>query len=105
MRARSLTQVSWPVGEDLVPVGFVGIVRTVHWRHMHEYRFNVFGRIVLVRREADLWQAYSVGAEGKRSPAGFVIPEFIEETELEQYLFDLFHEKATPGNGDVRRLP
>jgi hypothetical protein len=38
-------------------------------------------------------------------PAGFVIPDFIDEAELEQYLFDLFHESATPGNGDVRRIP
>ena len=68
-------------------------------------RFNVFGRIFLIRREGSLWQAYAVGADGKRSPAGFVVPDFIEDAELEQYLFDLFHESAAPGNGDVRRLP
>jgi hypothetical protein len=72
---------------------------------MGEQRFNVFGRIYLVRREAGLWQAYAVGADGKRAPAAFVIPDFIEDAELEQYLFDLFHESATPGNGDVRRIP
>lgn len=72
---------------------------------MDGHRFNVFGRVVLVRREAALWQAYDVGVEGKRTPAGFVVPDFIEEAELEQYLFDLFHESATPDNGDVRRLP
>ena len=44
-------------------------------------------------------------ADGKRSPAGFVVPAFIEEADMEQYLFDLFHESATPGNGDVRRMP
>lgn len=68
-------------------------------------RFNVFGRLFLVRREGDRWQAYALGADGKRAPAGFVVPDFIEEAELAQYLFDLFHESATPGNGDVRRLP
>ena len=72
---------------------------------MDGLRFNVFGRIVLIRREGDLWQAYAVGADGKRSPAGFVVPAFVEEAELEQFLYDLFHESATPGNGDVRRLP
>ena len=72
---------------------------------MDALRFNVFGRIVLIRREGDLWQAYAVGADGKRSPAGFVVPAFVEEAELEQFLYDLFHESATPGNGDVRRLP
>ena len=72
---------------------------------MQDLRFNVFGRIVLIRREGDLWQAYAVGADGKRSPAGFVVPAFVEEAELEQFLYDLFHESATPGNGDVRRVP
>lgn len=68
-------------------------------------RFNVFGRIIAVEREGALWQAYAVGADGKRSPAAFVIPDFIEEVEMEQYLFDLLHESATPGNGDVKRIP
>ena len=71
---------------------------------MSGLRFNVFGRIFLVRREGNHWQAYAVGSDGKRSPAGFVIPDFIEDEELEQYLFDLFHESAAPGNGDVRRM-
>ena len=71
---------------------------------MDEYRFNVFGRLVLIRREGSLWQAYAVGADGKRAPAGFVVHAFIEAADLEQYLFDLFHESATPGNGDVRRM-
>jgi len=74
-------------------------------RHlMPALRFNVFGRIVLVRREGSLWQAYAVGADGKRSPAGFVVPEFVEEQDLAQYLADLFHESATPTNGEVRRI-
>lgn len=68
-------------------------------------RFNVFGRIFLIRREGNLWQAYALGADGKRSPAGFIVPDDIEDAELEQYLFDLFHELASSGNGDVRRLP
>jgi hypothetical protein len=71
---------------------------------MTAHRFNVFGRVVLIQREAGLWQAYAVGADGKRSPAGFVVPDFIEVEEMAQYLFDLFHESATPGNGDVRRI-
>ena len=71
---------------------------------MQALRFNVFGRLYLIQREGALWQPYALGADGKRAPAGFVVPDFIEEDELEQYLFDLFHEHATPGNGDVRRL-
>ena len=72
---------------------------------MDGHRFNVFGRVYLIRREGGLWQPFALGSDGKRSPAGFVIPDFIEDGELEQYLFDLFHESASPGNGDVRRLP
>ncbi|MCT6718102.1 hypothetical protein [Acidovorax sp. K2F] len=67
-------------------------------------RFNVFGRIVEVRREDALWQAYRVGADGKRSPSGFVIPDFVQEHELAQFLEDLFHESASPHNGDVYRI-
>lgn len=69
----------------------------------HEHRFDVFGRVYAIRRQGDQWQVHSVGADGKRAPAGFVIPEFVEDAELEQFLFDLFHESATP-KGDVRRL-
>ena len=71
---------------------------------MSAHRFNVFGRIFLIQREGALWQAYVVGADGKRSPAGFVVPEFIGEHELAQYLADLFHENATPTSGEVRRI-
>jgi hypothetical protein len=73
-------------------------------RRMHLLRFNVFGQVFLIAREGGEWKAWSAGADGKRAPAGFVIPDFIEEGELEQYLFDLFHESATPGQGDVRRI-
>ena len=71
---------------------------------MKSARFNVFGRIFLIQRETDLWQANVVGLDGKRSLAGFVVPDFIEIDEIKRYLFDLFHESATPGNGDVRRI-
>ena len=67
-------------------------------------RFNVFGRIVELRRENGEWRTYSVGADGKRGPGGFEVPSFVEEAELEQYLFDLFHESATSRSGDVKRL-
>jgi hypothetical protein len=71
---------------------------------MQSPRFNVFGRIFVIQREGDLWKPYLVGADGKRGPGGFVVPEFLTEEELEQYLGDLFHESATPTNGDVRRI-
>ena len=71
---------------------------------MKPLRFNVFGRIVAVERQGGSWQAYAVGSDGKRSRAAFVIPDFVEDMEIEQYLFDIFHESATAGNGDVRRI-
>ena len=72
---------------------------------MTRLRFDVFGRIYEIRRESGEWRSFAVGADGKRGPSGFEIPAFIAESELEQYLYDLFHEHATgPGSG-VKRLP
>lgn len=68
------------------------------------HRFHVFGRIYGIEREGDRWQAWTVGNEGKRSPAGFVVPDFIAEDELAGYLADLFHEHAMPWHGEVRRI-
>ena len=67
-------------------------------------RFNVFGRIFAVRRDGESWQVYAVGSDGKLGHAGFEIPSFIADHELEQYLADIFHESARPGMGDVRRI-
>lgn len=71
---------------------------------MREVRFNVFGRLFAIVATSDGWEAYALGAEGKRRPAGFVVPDFIPEEGLCQYLADLFHESATPTNGDVTRI-
>lgn len=68
------------------------------------HRFNIFGRIVDVERVGDAWKTWQVGNDGKRGPGGFVVPHDVTGDELEQYLFDLFHEEARPGNGDVRRI-
>ena len=57
-------------------------------------RFNVFGRILAVERRGEWWRVYSVGMDGKLGEAGIVIPAFIAENELEQYLADIFHESA-----------
>ena len=37
-----------------------------------------------------------LGQNGKRSPMDIVIPSFVEEDEVGQYLADLLHELATP---------
>jgi len=45
-----------------------------------------------------------LGAAGKRRPAEIVVPAFVAEDELLQYLADLFHESAAPSNGEPERL-
>jgi hypothetical protein len=68
---------------------------------MREFRFNVFGRLIAINSTASGWDAFVLGAEGKRRPAEFVVPEFVPVEGLRQYLADIFHESATPTNGDV----
>lgn len=68
---------------------------------MRELHFKVFGAMVAIRAVVGGWAAFRLGPEGKRRPAEFVVPDFIAEQELCQYLADLFHESATRTNGDV----
>ncbi|MEM9301349.1 MAG: hypothetical protein AAGE01_04520 [Pseudomonadota bacterium] len=71
---------------------------------MRRLKFDVFGREVHIERRGDRWQAYYPGNDGKRRPApDIIIPASIAEAELLQYLDDLCHEWATPGNAAVRR--
>ncbi|MDR7270389.1 hypothetical protein J2X20_003047 [Pelomonas saccharophila] len=67
-------------------------------------RFNVFGRLFDIERRGEQWLALYVGNDGKRAPAGFVIPEFVTDGELEQFLFDLFHEQAAYKKGSISRV-
>ena len=69
-----------------------------------EYRFDVFGHRVAIRRVDDGWQAFDLGNEGKRRPAAFVVPAFIEAADLRQYLADLVHESAKRSNDQVTPL-
>jgi hypothetical protein len=71
---------------------------------MKTIRFSVFGRIVLVEKTGNSWRSFYAGTDGKMRAADFVIPDFIEDGDLEQYLGDLFHENATPAHSDVIRL-
>lgn len=71
---------------------------------MAEHRFNVFGRIIAICGEQGYWSAWVLGSEGKRRKADFIVPTFMPEEELCDYLLVLFHEDATPTNGDVFRI-
>jgi hypothetical protein len=68
---------------------------------MREYHFNVFGKPVAVRAAAGGWEAFYLGAEGKRRPADFVVPADVDAAGLREWLADLFHENATPRHPDV----
>ena len=71
---------------------------------MKEFRFNVFGRLIAIRGEAGERRAFELGAEDKRRPADFIVPDDVADDELCEYLFDLFHEDATPRNSAVTRI-
>jgi len=68
-------------------------------------KLDVFGRKMLAEHTTSGWQLFDVGPDGKRSLArDIVIPDFISESELDQYLGDVFHESATKKHPGVRRL-
>jgi hypothetical protein len=71
---------------------------------MSEFRFNVFGTLVAVVGASGGWQAFYLGAEGKRRPADFIVPANVASEDLLEYLADLFHENATPRNSAVTTL-
>ena len=67
-------------------------------------RFNVFGKTMLAERRGEGWQLLVVGVDGKRCLAGVVIPDFVQEHEVKQYLDDVFHEMATLDRPNVIQL-
>jgi hypothetical protein len=83
--------------------GNMNVVRLRSWRAVVR-ELDVFGRPVLIQRQAGEWVAFYPGADGKRSRAhDLLIPSFIAtEDELLQYLADLCHEWATPEHDRVR---
>ncbi|TFW23866.1 DUF7661 family protein [Duganella callida] len=71
---------------------------------MKEFRFNIFGTLIAVTGSGGAWQAYYLGADGKRRPADFIVPQDVVEHELCEYLADLYHENATPRNCSAVQL-
>jgi len=69
-------------------------------------KYDVFGKkIIDVIRENNQWVAYYVGSNGLKRKAGDVqIPADMMQSDLQEYLADLFHEWATFKNGEVRIL-
>jgi hypothetical protein len=71
---------------------------------MAQYRFNVFGRLVVITGTPGDWSAFLLGTDGKRRKADFVVPASLSEDDLCRYLSDLFHESATSTQPSVTRL-
>lgn len=68
-------------------------------------RFDVFGKVMsLEKNAAGQWVAWHSGNDGKRQRVELAVPDELPEDELAQYLFDVFHEEASPWNGDVTRI-
>jgi len=67
-------------------------------------KFNIFGTLIAVTGSPGAWQAYYLGAEGKRRPADFIVPGDVAEHDLCEYLADLFHEEATPRNNTATEI-
>ena len=72
---------------------------------MPELRFDVFGRKIHIKKSEAGWAVFYAGPEGKKRPAtDIAVPSDIQESEIEQYLNDLYHEWATEQHPDVTRL-
>lgn len=66
--------------------------------------FNVFGRLLQIEKFQNEWRAYHLSNDGKRRPSSLVIPNFVQEDELIQYLTDIFHENASPKHPEVLKV-
>ncbi|WP_133645159.1 DUF7661 family protein [Paraburkholderia flava] len=67
-------------------------------------RFDIFGRYRIdVRRIDGRWKVQRPGNGVVGDVDDIVIPDDIDEQDVEQYLNDLLHEEATPGT-EIRRV-
>ncbi len=54
---------------------------------MNAIKINVYGKLVTVEKTDRGWAVFHPGADGRRRSAGdIIIPDFVEESELEIYL-------------------
>jgi hypothetical protein len=66
--------------------------------------FDACGKRIGVERDGARWRAVAAPVDGKRAELDVVIPEFVSEDELAQFLDDLLHEAAPRAHPAVRRL-
>ena len=69
-------------------------------------KFDIFGKKILeVVRLDGRWQTFYCGSGGvKRKADDIRIPDDLDESQLDEYIADVFHEWATPLRAEVRRL-
>lgn len=72
---------------------------------MSELRFEVYGRNIAVQSTETGRKCFLLGVDGKRRPAhDIVVPDFVADEDVLQFLADLLHECATPAHGTPKRL-
>ena len=68
-------------------------------------KLDVFGKLVLAIHTNDGWEMFYLSEGGKRRLATEIfVPNFVKETEIENYIEDICHEWATEQHQSVRRL-
>jgi hypothetical protein len=66
-------------------------------------KFNVYGRFVIdVVREKDRWAMFEVVPGKRLRITDFAIPSSLDESQLPQFLDDIYHEMGQPGDVIVR---
>ncbi|MGB8663816.1 MAG: hypothetical protein WCD24_03500 [Serratia inhibens] len=68
--------------------------------------FDVFGRLLGVKREGEEWQLFRVTLPERKYARSYdiVLPEALSEADIAGYLGDIYHEAATERYPDVFRL-
>jgi hypothetical protein len=70
-----------------------------------QYRFNVFGTLMSVRRESEQRRLYKESQTGIRSRVyDVVIPDYLTASELRGYLDDIYHEYSSERYPKVEQL-
>ena len=69
-------------------------------------KFDIFGgKVIEVIRSSDEWLAFYCGDSGiKRKADDIRIPVSLDESELEAYIADVFHELATLERNKVTKI-
>ena len=68
--------------------------------------FNVFGRLLGVKRVGTQWQLFRVTLPEHKYARSYdiVLPDELTEDEIAGYLGDIYHEAATERHPDVFRI-